>query len=517
MRLAWRSGILAPLVVATFPVVYLWGSNVRNQILPADVLGVLIAVWAATLACFAVCLLVYRDASRASVATTILAVLVLSFGHVTRGAEAEPEGRQMTLLLVAFLLLAISALVVATRARIPQKLLPSVTFVAGGLVVLNLFTIAVSGTAVTAGGLSEAGDHVVVEGIRQPAGGGRDVYYLVFDRYANERVLELRYGFDNTDFLDGLESRGFIVNHDAVANYPGTAHSLASTLNLTYLDDLGASVGRDSDDWRPLYASLTDSVAKRAFDRIGYRTVHIGSWWGPTFQDPSADVSYVYRELREFPAAFLFTTAIPYVSDALGIADIPEKRVDQFHRVPFQARAIREVSSDPRPTFTFAHLTLPHDPYVFDRNGDFVPDEGSRPVEEAYLEQLRYTNALIEDLVDDLLEGPDRTDPIVILQSDEGPHPIAMDDLLDPRFTWPEQPHVEVERKMKILSAYYLPGSDGRGPLPTQTPVNTFRAIFDRYFGAHLSLLPDRAFVYERGDRPYRFRDYSDRLGIANA
>jgi membrane-anchored protein YejM (alkaline phosphatase superfamily) len=174
------------------------------------------------------------------------------------------------------------------------------------------------------------------------------------------------------------------------------------------------------------------------------------------------------------------------------------------------------VSRDPRPTFTFAHFTLPHDPYVFDASGAFVPPSRSRPIRDAYLEQLRYTNSLIDRLVDQLLTGDPARDPIVILQSDEGPHPIDTELDRVRIFDWPREPQRELERKMKILMAYHLPG-EASGPLPTRTPVNTFRSIFNRYFGARLELLPDRAFIYLRHDRPYRFRDVSERLGLTPA
>jgi len=42
-----------------------------------------------------------------------------------------------------------------------------------------------------------------------------------------------------------------------------------------------------------------------------------------------------------------------------------------------------------------------------------------------------------------------------------------------------------------ILNAYYLPGAGKEKLYPTISPVNSFRLIFDTYFGAHYDLLPD--------------------------
>jgi hypothetical protein len=49
--------------------------------------------------------------------------------------------------------------------------------------------------------------------------------------------------------------------------------------------------------------------------------------------------------------------------------------------------------------------------------------------------------------------------------------------------------------EMTILNAYYLPDAQGRSRLyPSISPVNSFRVIFNAYFGADLPLLPDKAY-----------------------
>jgi hypothetical protein len=45
-----------------------------------------------------------------------------------------------------------------------------------------------------------------------------------------------------------------------------------------------------------------------------------------------------------------------------------------------------------------------------------------------------------------------------------------------------------------ILNAYYLPGIDPGVLYPTISPVNSFRLIFNEYFGSNLIQLPDQSF-----------------------
>ncbi|MEX0983744.1 MAG: hypothetical protein WD096_01700, partial [Actinomycetota bacterium] len=138
---------------------------------------------------------------------------------------------------------------------------------------------------------------------------------------------------------------------------------------------------------------------------------------------------------------------------------------------------------------------------------DFPP----LPSEERYRQQLTYTNGQILALLDRLQAGPEDQDPIIVIQADEGPYPEAM--MADEAtYDFLEATQPDLERKQMILEALSLPGMPP-GTVPEHmTPVNTFRLIFDRYFGADLPMLPDRAFVIRSNQHPYEFHDVTDRL-----
>src|SRR5262249_20770713 len=91
----------------------------------------------------------------------------------------------------------------------------------------------------------------------------RDVIYIILDRYAGESTLARDFGFDNRAFLGDLAARGFYVAHDSHANYLKTTHSIASSLNMSYLTDVASQVGGDCDDWTPLYTRIEDNALWR--------------------------------------------------------------------------------------------------------------------------------------------------------------------------------------------------------------------------------------------------------------
>ena len=57
---------------------------------------------------------------------------------------------------------------------------------------------------------------------------------------------------------------------------------------------------------------------------------------------------------------------------------------------------------------------------------------------------------------------------------------------------------------MAILNAYYLPGNGGNSLYPAISPVNTFRVVFNAYFGGRFPLLPDTSYYSSYND-PYHF------------
>jgi hypothetical protein len=65
---------------------------------------------------------------------------------------------------------------------------------------------------------------------------------------------------------------------------------------------------------------------------------------------------------------------------------------------------------------------------------------------------------------------------------------------------------------MGILNAYYLPGTGQAGLYPSITPVNSFRVVFNAYFGTDLPILPDRSYIFTNQLHLYDFRDITDLL-----
>jgi hypothetical protein len=327
-----------------------------------------------------------------------------------------------------------------------------------------------------------------------------DIYYIVFEEYGGTASLRDVLHYDNRPFLRELEGRGFYVATDSTANYPRTLPSLASSLNLEYLEHLTQEFGRGNSDVAPLEEMVDDNLVGRRLRARGYQWIHMGSWWHVTRESTAADENIRYSQGVSPVPTELFGTPVVPASDGAGY------RTAAYERILFQFDQLGRLGAEPGPKFVFAHILSPHGPYVFNRQGHYRtrPDADSRGKAGAYVDQVVATNAMILGLVDDLLSRPAAERPVVIIQADEGPYEG------NPSRWTTFDPEVAL-RKFPILNAYYLPGVT-QDLYSTITPVNTFRLVFDLYFGSHLQLLPDRNYTFRDTAHIYDLTDVTDRV-----
>jgi hypothetical protein len=337
-----------------------------------------------------------------------------------------------------------------------------------------------------------------------------DIYYIIMDRYAGSETLRRSYHFDNSEFLSYLGKKGFYVAAHSSANYPSTTQSMAASLNLQHLQHLQRFVAPGANSWLPIQRLLQDHKVRQFLHSKGYRYIHMGSWWEPTRKNKFADENVNAVPLPENFYLLHDTTMLKPISDALGIMDL---RYEHWRSTREQFQNLTTKVEANGPKFVLAHFLLPHEPYVFSPNGKYVTfdEAGKRTVEANYIDQVVYANRMLQKTIDQLL-AKSRQPPIIVVQGDEGPWPLRY--LNDYRsFDWAQATDAEVNQKMRILNSFYLPGMDSRGLYAKISPVNTFRVIFNLYFGTNLLLLKDESYIFARQHHPYNLVNITSRLG----
>jgi hypothetical protein len=497
---------LYPLLLAAYAVLFVYAANI-SQVLPRDLVWPLTVALLGAAVVLAICGLVLRDIRRGALIAGALVLAFAFFGHLEAQLDVDLITEPMQMLL--WLVFVVAVGVYALRAKGSLDTMTSVLNVFGiVLVAISLATIIPTETsrAVRATESPPVSGEPMTEATKVP---NRDIYYLVFDRYGSDWSLEHSFGIKN-DIYPDLEAAGFQVVPGARANYHTTDFSLAATLGMRYLDDIAATVQKPSTDRTPVDELLADHDVGKFLRANGYRYYHMGAWWQPTRTSPIADEVLALGSTTEFQSVLRDATILPATEGLLGLDHGDNHSRDQHREMAlFELRQLSRLAATPGRKFVFAHVLLPHPPYVLAEGGRVVYKDEAKEKSESELlaQQLDFTNEQIRQLVAELLAGPDDEDPIIIISADEGPYLCYEVDCVDGSAE-------DYGIRFGVLRAYYLPDLDYQVPAD-DSGVNVFRMILREYFGADLPDLPNRSYEWvDRDTDMYTFRDVTDELPL---
>ncbi|MGH2417189.1 MAG: hypothetical protein ACRDFY_02550, partial [Candidatus Limnocylindria bacterium] len=183
----WSALPVHPLLLAAYPVVYLFASNAAEQITMAPLWGPLAAAVGGGMVALAIAAVVARDWHRGALIASVLVIGFFGYGHAWN-AVADVLPNQWPLI-GAWALLVIIGLFVAWRSsRWARSSTRALNVVAAIALLLNAWSLAGTMVGVAAGGTP--GEGVASVELRPPDGEDLpDVYYLVFDRYGGPTAL----------------------------------------------------------------------------------------------------------------------------------------------------------------------------------------------------------------------------------------------------------------------------------------------------------------------------------------
>ncbi len=323
-----------------------------------------------------------------------------------------------------------------------------------------------------------------------------DIYYIIFDSYTGSRSLKKYWNYDNSEIANYLDRKGFYIASESRSNYPRTNFSMPSTFNMQYLPDFeglinGDFVGRE---WRTnLLLNFSDSKKKTAVKGIlglmkskskvvqflkskGYRCLDYSNW------NHKKEATYkggIFRYLSDFEEYLISMTMLKVKAHIW----FPKGAAGHFFEV---LRKVMLVPDIEEPTFTYAHFMIPHD-FLFLRDGNYMPagrlaTKDVSEIKKLYLEQVLFANKKIKEMVDEIL-AKSKVEPIIIIQGDHGAWNVPLESEEETR-----------DLQVSIFNVYHLPGQGKKFLYKSITPVNTFRLVFDTYFGTNYGLLEDKSF-----------------------
>ncbi len=490
---------LHPFLFALYPIFELRNFNIAYvdsaALARPILLSLLCAAWI-----WIVLRLFTKEWQKSGIVTTLIVIVFFSYGHVyleVQSAFGEAV-RHRYLLLIFGASFALAVWFLFWRMKNAQTLVNFLT-VAGAF--LTIFSVARSvqhDFAVYQSGREVREAMEAYRKANQPSVGERpDVYVILLDAHTSAFALEKYFNYDESVFTKKLDGLGFYVAQCAQSNYPVTKLSVTSTFYADY---------HRADTLFPLYSSLVVETLRSQ----GYRIV--------TFENRSQghfsfgeDVRLSRNQLlagkvdltgglSEFEFQLLETSLARLAFDIPALIpgfDLAQQKQTEFYEHYQQTHFIlNELKRLPEeidgPKLVFAHILVPHPPFIFTPDGKFYWSENEA---DGYISNLEFIDAQITGVVEEII-AKSKIPPVIILMGDHGPSGVPSKD--NPRL------------RMSILNAYYVNDAAKKDLYPAITPVNSFRVVFNNYFGTDYPLLDDIA--YHAG----RIADYTPENIVKN-
>ncbi len=494
------------------PLVSLLFGNL-NLVQPAAVIWPAVVAVSVTVVFWLILTAVVSNRRGAALAVTALTLAAFNHLAVVHVAALLP-GRGTLLLIYAF------ALYVAVSMLRAGERTPALTKHANEILVLALvlLTLAI--------GREEWRRPAIVVPAAETvhrSGDRPDVYVLILDGYGRADVLRDQFGFDN-GLVPALRSRGFFVADQAASNYPQTTHSLASSLNVSYLPALMEAQNTATHDRRSLAGLITDNRVFSLFAAAGYNIRAYSSEYHLVRPGGAAERPAPVGYLTDFGYAAYEATVIPALFELAGASRgwIPLRMHRRHVRWTLNDLAARASEAHQQPQLVFAHVLAPHPPFAFKADGtdrhttlaalfndgdhwEALARGTTETYRSGYVDTITFLNARILAIVGSVLSKATRP-TIFYIQGDHGP---------GSRLKWSSAEASDVRERHGIMLAMRFP--DGKQPALGQrtTPINAFRVLVNRALGTALPPVDDRSY-FATWERPFEFIDVTDRVHAAD-
>jgi hypothetical protein len=500
-----------PFLIGVYPIFVLYYLNIK-EVAPAAIQQAVITslVIIAIVAVFY--LLILRSWTKAALPVSFTLLLIFTYGHIFNLIDGLNFagiliGRHRNVIPI-WIIIYIVGLYFLARIKTSNSLTKSLNTFSIFIMALVLIEIAVFFLQTTAVQREQKVSLPEIQSLSTSAV-ERDVYYILIDAYSRQDVLRDQFDIDSSEFLNELKGMGFYIPNCAQSNYDTTYPSVTSSLNMNYVDTLGIT---HTEANRTIYKPyIQNSLVRKSFEELGYQTITFknshppidindSSYYFDYFKDRSAlDQNDSLNFQHLFLSTTIFHPVLAYLegkNEAVSISSfwskwiptadsIDSREYRHYQQNVFALETLASIPDLPRRNFIYAHLFVTHQPFVFYPDGSFHPSlvqDG-----KAYRDQVLFANKRIPEIVKSILQKSDPK-PIIIIQSDHG--------------------FVTGVDRVKILNAYYLPDSNNEGLYETITPVNTFRLIFNIYFGGEYEMLPDISrYIHNKVDNKKEIRE----------
>ena len=309
-----------------------------------------------------------------------------------------------------------------------------------------------------------------------------NVYHIILDEYTDNEILLKKFSYDNEKFLEFLNKNGFYMPDKSFSTFSSTPHELNSILNMDY----PMKKGWVSDS----YQALKNNKVMSVFSDQNYSIIETNSMmrW-KNFSDVDTKLCYDTNFINsEFLDQVLGKSIIRYFLEQHH----NDTRRDTIRCAFNELSELPSQSSGPK--YVFAHLYVPHPPFLFGPNGEnIIPDHreisGLQSWEntQGYINQLIYATNQASIVIKNIVKNDPNA--IIILQGDTGT-------LTGTSHTSSTKTMKQIYQSHSILYAVRIPDVNN---LESVMPVNTYRIIFNNYFNMDYEYLEQHIYTDQNG------------------
>jgi len=267
--------------------------------------------------------------------------------------------------------------------------------------------------------------------------------------------------------------------------YPSTDYAVPSTLNLNYIYNYNYYKPGDTVEFHNLQLHYgSNNIVYKLFDKFKYKIIINSNKWSN-----NENIEYDNLEcerMSEFQELIFENSILNTFDNYLMVhLNFPIKS-NRYKEILCRFDNIKKSEYTSYPKFMFSHIDCPHPPYIFNKYGKKINSDSTTAnwkFEKEYYGQLEFCSKLLISSLESLLNNyENQLKPIIIIQSDHGPP------LLDSTLEFNN-----LSQNLRILNIQYLPGQ--KISYQEEINVNTFRKIFNHYFGMKFDYLQKHVFV----------------------
>lgn len=315
-----------------------------------------------------------------------------------------------------------------------------------------------------------------------------DIYLLLFDEYGSSLSLKQRFGFDNSNLDSFLTDRGFHIQANSHSNYNFTPFSMASILNMSFLQGIKNPSACTLEDYAYCDNLVRDDEVIKFLSYQGYDIINYSVF------DLAGNPSKVEQTFLPLKTKLITDrTFWHYFQKDVGwliytgrfkikwLVEQTMFRHSNNNKTFVDLVKKESAIQNDKPKFVYAHFYMPHPPFFYDKNGNkrdikTVFELNDEKFYQAYLDYIPYTNEKAKDLINTIQQNTNNSAVIIFLGDHGFRHTTDPNNLFN---------------YFQNQNAVYFPDKDYHTLYDSISTVNEFRAVFNKLFDAKFPMLKD--------------------------